>query len=961
MFIKPAKKIITSFLFLAVSTFWISAQEPDRNVEQRLKDFFTNFETSYANIGKCRLDRYELNHSKKALHVYANANFGYQPFTPENTEAIYRLLKQSLPGPVNYYDITIYADGKPIEELIPNILQKKQDKSRLWQRIDYKGAPWIQNMSRPYLASKGLEGRHIALWQSHGKYYKNNKGSWEWQRPRLFCTTEDLFTQSFVVPYIIPMLENAGAVVYTPRERDRQRNEVIVDNNTVTGKSIYIEEKSRKGKWKTSPLAGFARKRSVYTDGQNPFRDGTARFAATEKKPEKAFAQWIPDIPETGKYAVYVSYQTLPGSVSDAKYLVFHKGGVTEFKVNQQMGGGTWVYLGTFEFDKGTNDYGMVVLSNESKQKGVVCADAVRFGGGMGNISRGGSISGLPRYLEGARYAAQWAGMPYGIYSPAEGKNDYTDDINSRSRVINYMSGGSVYNPQEQGLGVPFEMTFGLHSDAGFSKEDELIGTLGIYTTGSNNGKLNAGISRYASRDLADMVLTGLQRDISAGFGIQWPRRSLWNRNYSETRLPGVPSMILELLSHQNFADLKLGHNPRFKFTVARSVYKSILKYTATMHGTDYVVQPLPVSNFSIAEGSKKNTFRLSWQAVDDPLEPTAKAREYIVYTRLGHGGFDNGTLVRDTKYTFEAEPGLVYSFKVTAVNKGGESFPSEILSAYQAKKSKGTILIVNEFDRLSGPATVGSPFLQGFDLNTDPGIPYINTPAFCGTQQSFDRSRIGRETKDGLGYSGSELEGMLIAGNTFDYPFIHGKAIQAAGGYSFVSCSDEAVENGFVRLADYPITDLIFGADRRPFSHTLQQLLTTYCQGGGNLMLSGSYIGSNMNSPTALNFTENILKYSFGGSMINSTSGEIYGANTRFSIPRTINEQTYPVPAPDCLTPIAPAYSAFVYNPGSYSAGIAYKGKYRTFVLGFPFESIQGVKERARVMSAILGFFGSK
>ena len=961
MFIKPAKKIITSFLFLAVSTFWISAQEPDRNVEQRLKDFFTNFETSYANIGKCRLDRYELNHSKKALHVYANANFGYQPFTPENTEAIYRLLKQSLPGPVNYYDITIYADGKPIEELIPNILQKKQDKSRLWQRIDYKGAPWIQNMSRPYLASKGLEGRHIALWQSHGKYYKNNKGSWEWQRPRLFCTTEDLFTQSFVVPYIIPMLENAGAVVYTPRERDRQRNEVIVDNNTVTGKSIYIEEKSRKGKWKTSPLAGFARKRSVYTDGQNPFRDGTARFAATEKKPEKAFAQWIPDIPETGKYAVYVSYQTLPGSVSDAKYLVFHKGGVTEFKVNQQMGGGTWVYLGTFEFDKGTNDYGMVVLSNESKQKGVVCADAVRFGGGMGNISRGGSISGLPRYLEGARYAAQWAGMPYGIYSPAEGKNDYTDDINSRSRVINYMSGGSVYNPQEQGLGVPFEMTFGLHSDAGFSKEDELIGTLGIYTTGSNNGKLNAGISRYASRDLADMVLTGLQRDISAGFGIQWPRRSLWNRNYSETRLPGVPSMILELLSHQNFADLKLGHNPRFKFTVARSVYKSILKYTATMHGTDYVVQPLPVSNFLIAEGSKKNTFRLSWQAVDDPLEPTAKAREYIVYTLLGKGGFGNGAVVRDTKYNFEAEPGLVYSFKVTAVNRGGESFPSEILSAYKAKKSKGTVLIVNAFDRLSGPATIESNFIQGFDLKTDPGIPYISTPAYCGAQQSFDRSRIGRETKDGLGYSGSELEGMLIAGNTFDYPFIHGKAIQSAGGYSFVSCSNEAVENGFVRLTDYPVTDLIMGAEKQAFSPIMQQLITDYCRRGGNILVSGSYIGSNMNSPSALGFTENILKYSFGGSMGGKTSGTIYGANTHFTIPCTVNEKTYAVPAPDCLTPVAPAYSTFIYTPGNYSAGIAYKGNYRTFVLGFPFESIEGVQQRTRIMSAILGFFGSK
>ena len=125
-------------------------------------------------------------------------------------------------------------------------------------------------------------------------------------------------------------------------------------------------------------------------------------------------------IPETGKYAVYVTYQTLPGSVSDAKYLVFHKGGVTEFLVNQQIGGGTWVYLGTFEFDKGTNDYGMVVLSNESRQKGVVCADAVRFGGGMGNISRGGKTSGLPRYLEGARYAAQWSGFLIRFTVPAK-------------------------------------------------------------------------------------------------------------------------------------------------------------------------------------------------------------------------------------------------------------------------------------------------------------------------------------------------------------------------------------------------------------------------------------------------------------------------------------------------------------------------------------------------------------
>ena len=125
------------------------------------------------------------------------------------------------------------------------------------------------------------------------------------------------------------------------------------------------------------------------------------------------------------------------------------------------------------------------------------------------------------------------------------------------------------------------------HSDAGFSKADEWIGTLGVYTTNFNEGKLNSGVSRYASRDLTDIMMTQIQDDVSFRYGTLWPRRGMWNRNYSETRLPAVPSMILEILSHQNFADMRMGHNPDFKFTVARSVYKSILKHNAMMHDAE--------------------------------------------------------------------------------------------------------------------------------------------------------------------------------------------------------------------------------------------------------------------------------------------------------------------------------------------------------------------------------------
>lgn len=972
------KKLYSALLSLLIGTATLTAQEVEQNVEERLENFFNEYTTNTVDIGTCKLDSFHIDFRKKKLSVYVNERFAYQPFRQENVDAIYRHLGQILPGPVNYFGITLFAGGRSIDELIPNLYRRgKKDKDRLFDNLENKGAPWVTCVSRPYEITRGLEGRHIALWQSHGQYYINNHDKWGWQRPRLFCTSEDQFTQSFLLPYLIPMLENAGANVFTPRERDTQKQEVIVDNDgTLSGKggkgSLYLDVKSRKARWEQTGLPGFAQRKRVYQDGENPFLTGTARFAKTEKKKDKAFAEWVPDIPETGEYAVYVSYQTLPNSVSDAKYLVFHAGGVTEFKVNQRIGGGTWVYLGTFTFDKGRNDYSMVILSNESKEKGVVCADAVRFGGGMGNIARGGKTSGLPRYLEGARYSAQWAGMPYSVYGGYEGKNDMNDDINVRSRTVNYLAGKSVFNPAEDGLGVPFEMSMALHSDAGFSKEDAIIGSLGIYTTDFNDGRLNAGTDRYASRDLSDILLTQLQQDIRATFNIDWTRRSMWDRNYSETRLPAVPSTIVELLSHQNFADMRLGHDPNFKFTVGRALYKAILRYICNQHGKDYTVQPLPVSHFALRFG-KKNTLELSWEGEDDPLEPTAKPREYIVYTRIGHGGFDNGVRVSSPSHTVKIEPGIVYSFKVTAINRGGESFPSEILAAYKAKHEQGRVLIVNGFDRISGPAVIDTPQAAGFDLAQDPGVPYLYDISLCGSQQNFNRKAAGRQ----LGDSGNEYEGMKIAGNTFDYPFIHGKAIQATGKYSFVSCSDEALESETISPEDYPIMDYILGLEKtdnssnpsrniyyKTFSSPMQRVLTAYCLSGGNLLVSGAYVGSDMSTSQGdREFTRNLLKYGYGNSL--QTTGNdirVQGLGRTFSIPRLPNEQAYPVTAPDCILPVPPAFPVMTYSTGNVSAATAYQGKdYRTFVMGFPFESIEEEADRNAIMASILQFLGER
>ena len=114
-----------------------------------------------------------------------------------------------------------------------------------------------------------------------------------------------------------------------------------------------------------------------------------------------------------------------------------------------------------------------------------------------------------------------------------------------------------MYVPTMDGKKVPIELSLAVHSDAGYSAvADSIIGSLAICTTKFNDGRLNSGISRMASHDLAETLLSGIQRDISAKYG-KWTRRYLWDRNYSETRKPEVPSAIVETMSHQSFADMR--------------------------------------------------------------------------------------------------------------------------------------------------------------------------------------------------------------------------------------------------------------------------------------------------------------------------------------------------------------------------------------------------------------------
>lgn len=966
------KKLICLLMFGFVFVN-ISSQTVSKEAKEYIERYFEFNNPDSVGVACPKLKDIEVDAKRKRVDITFDKTLEYRPFREDFVSKAKKDIQKKLGRKFRGYDINIYTNGAELFDLIPNFYRSKnrQDRSRLLPADDDADfvQAWTRNDSRPIVPTEGLEGRHISLWQSHGIYYKEDKNEWRWQRPALFGTREDLLTQSFVLPYLIPMLERAGAVVFTPRERDVQTYEVIVDND-VDNRSVYRERNSRSSVWQTAPGAGFGMRKFKYMNGENPFEHGTARLVESGTYKQEAVAEWIPDIPETGEYAVYVSYKTVEGSTQFAHYRVYHAGGVTDFTVNQTIGGGTWVYLGTFRFDKGVNSYGMVALSNVCDDDGVVTADAVRFGGGMGNIMRGGEVSGRPRYLEGTRYYAQWAGMPDSIYNGYDGHNDYADDINTRSKMTNYLSGGSAYNPGQAGCKVPFELSLGIHSDAGVQPCNKFVGTLGIYTTDKGEKLLGDGRSRYTSRDLTDMTLTNVASDLSALLGRKWRRRSMFNKNYSETRIPRVPSMILEMFSHQNPADLQYAMNPNFKFDISRAVYKSILQFLALQHGTKYTVQPLPVTHFSAEFGRQRNEIVLRWHPQEDRLEKSAKPEQYIVYMRIGSGSFDNGTLVNGTTYSVQIEPDIVYSFKVTAVNKGGESMDSEILAVCKRRNERGRVLIVNGFDRLSAPYFYNTPDSVGFDITIDPGVSYKRELTFTGRQLYFNPDGLGKEGPCGLGNCLTDIEGSIIAGNTFDYTFVHGKAIQAAGGLSFVSSSDEAVESGMQQLKNYDIVDYICGLEKednsypgksyKTFSPVMQQKITEFCSLGRGIMVSGSFIASDMQTQDEREFTSYILHYGLERNKRNDVNEFVIGLDNNISIQVEADKEIYQSLYSDRILPVGEGFIPMIYSDNG-GAAVAYKGSYRTFSMSFPFEIITSAEKRSQIMASIMNFLLEK
>lgn len=1018
------------------------------------------------NPGGLRVNSVKPNKASRTLQVNLNDNFTYLPVTQEFIQELQNTVRHALPDSLHNLSPTLSVSGKSLSYYINKI-----DKLPASARTNI---PFVRPAKPSVSITKGMLDDKIALWHSHGRYYKN--GGWQWQRPLLFETVEDIYTMGYILPYVVPMLENAGANVFLPRERDTNVNEVIVDNDLNDGGRIYSQpyykEKNGIQKWANGEFDGFIYDLPDFRDTENPFELGTYRQTQTIKSGEASIAAWYADIPEDGMYAVYVSYKSLPNSVTDAHYTVNYSGGSKDFLVNQKMGGSTWVYLGTFPIEKGYSDTEpIVVLNNRTNgQAGtIVTADAVKIGGGMGNIARsprrsdifydpstpdnsdcttqtseeeyndeeaddeeddsgddetsdeeddeesdetdvlpddksaiidpeqtdnqdadkGKTVatpqkkeaapnfktSGYPRFVEGARYWLHWAGFPEEVYSPYHGSDDYKDDYTGRALWVNYLAGGSRVLPNEPGLNIPIDLTMALHSDAGKRADDSVVGTLGIYYT-NGGASYDDGTPRINSRMLTDLLMRQISADIRQTYEPNWKRRSMWDKTYVEARIPEVPTALIELMSHQNYGDMIYGLDPSFRFLVGRAIYKAMARFIAERKGREVVIQPLPVKDFAIKR-TAKNQYKLMWKPTHDKLEPTAKPSKYLVYERLeGDLGFHLIGETKSTDFIVKVTDNKIHSFKVVAANDGGLSFDSEILALREGTGNNSKpILIVNGFTRISAPGRVNSDGMAGFDSKDDFGVPYLRDISFSGYQQEFRRS-----AGESAGRSDNNYATKVIAGNTFDYPFAHGQSIAKAG-YGFVSASIGAVEDGEIKLKDYPVVDLILGKQKestvgngysgwqyKTFPDKFRQELTSYIHQGGKLLVSGQYVASDLNSMRSDHDDRKFASEVLGVEPITEDavrSGRIQKSadspvqnlpsNTIF-YNNQLTDKIYIVEKPDQLQPVNTAAPIFSFTDrGTAAAVINNYGKGKVITMSIPLETLTDASQRDVIIRQFL------
>ncbi len=779
------------------------------------------------------------------------------------------------------------------------------------QPVVHFGGSSAQAARQPVGALSG-----VVVYVTAGHGWTAGTSSWFLQRPILFSMNED-YGNIDVINYFAAFAHNAGATVVPLRPVGWQPIEVVLDQDD-PGVTFT-------GPWTNGSSSKY------YENGVT--LSGVVYRTVAASTTETATARYTPVIPVTDYYPVYCF--TIAGSNRSVQtYRIKHSGGISTVAIDHREVGNGWIWLGDYHLAAGGDNY--VEITNQSNVAGAIIADAIRWGGGTGDIVRPGpnQVSGYPRDEEAQRYWGQseWGNRAVGFDSTMwdlVSSNDQSDNVGAGARLareMNVVPAGGVQVDRWKRVHLEFHT----NASSGAARGQVcLITDLGATTNQVSyatilSNEIDADLSLLSPEfehswfDRAAPTLTGSYGAIAT------------SNNSNE-----FDATLVELAFHDNEQDARLLRDPRVRRAMARACVHGITRFLNTLAGS-----PVPLA---FAPDTPRNprvldlgggNISVAWDA---PLSNGAvgdPATGYVIYRSSNGYGFGNPIVVGNvTSVTLTGVPaGQTIYLRIAATNAGGESMPTETLAVRRPSNgSLADVLVVNGYDRMR--------------RQTNPIQTLTQPPAYAG--QSMERV-IWRKN------------------NSLDYIVQHAESLAAAD-VGFVSCANEAVISGAVGLSAYEAVVWILGREStqdRTFDATEQSLVTAYLTGGGSLFVSGSELawdlGASGNGPV---FLSSILRVSYSADDANTylasgVAGSIFADLGTIDFGQPAGAP-YDASTPDVFTASFDAQPCLIYSGGTGGiAAIQYSGGgYRLVVMGFPFEAIGSATSRDALMERAIDY----
>lgn len=761
----------------------------------------------------------------------------------------------------------------------------------------YRSLPTVH----PGRADGALSGRAVYVSQCHGFMYYDSAGRFETQRPNIYDTIEDFHNPEGANAFLIPYLENAGAAVFTARERDTNPLQAIADND---GQG-YAES----GSGFVTAEAGFG-ERTTYAYGVDPFEEGTTRRLPAAGG---GVATWRPDVPADGTYAIYVAWDSHPSHASDAHYRITHPGGVIDRWFDQTVHGSTWQYVETLWLPAGSAGLTVELLGDASDAGAWLSADAVRVGGGTDDVERRGDLTGHSRWQSSAIQYTQYNGAPSSVYDWS-GNGVGTDHV-ARSKWAAW-----EHPAGEDAVYVSW------HSNATGQLMDSARGTStyfaggGADAPGAHPASCSSGVGAVTgSYSLAQLLSDELIDAFRLLWEPGWSSRGTDGINtacfseVSPTLNSEMPSALVEMAFHNNETDAAYLKHPEFRRDASRAMYRAIVRYFAERDGISPIFLPEPPRNLALVHDDD-GALNLSWEAGATGAPWGDPPEGYLVETSLDGRVWSQRFAVSGRQTTLGLNEGHAAYVRVIATNAGGMSFPSEVIGARRSPEGLAPVLVVAGFDRLDG------------------GLLPFRSASPMGSVVTMDLPRM----------------------NPFDTAVAAGEAILAAGWF-FDSVSDERFSE--TDLSPYSTVVWLAGEESSAtttVSADQQLVLEAFIAGGGTLWISGAELLwdlDEMGDVADRAFASDVL----GAGMASDDAGttRVSGEGVLADVgPLDFGEAQgapYPVEWPDVLDTSREVIARYATGEvaGAMGGGVA--------VFGFPFEAIGDPSVRAEVAEALL------